>query len=204
MKREKIEYRLKRTLDAERYRHTLGVAKTARWMAERFGVNPEKAELAGLLHDCAKCMSLGEMKKAARSLSLDETTLASRALLHAPAGMCVAKERYGVEDPEVLGAIRWHTTGRAGMTKLEKIVYLADMIEPNRKPFPGMDALRRLCGTDLDEALRLALRLSLAHVLRQGNALHPDTMDALAEADPEAAREAEAALHPATQADDVV
>ena len=172
MKREKMAYRLKKELDAARYAHTLGVEKTAREMAEKFGVDEEKAALAGLLHDCAKCMPLSQMTKA------------SKALMHAVAGAHVAQDVYDVHDPEVLGAIRWHTTGHANMTKLEKIVYLADMIEPNRKPYPGLEALRKLCMTDLDEAMHMALLMSLDHVREQGKPLHPDTMAALAAYEP--------------------
>ena len=181
MKREKIEYKLKKALDSQRFRHTLGVAETAVRMAERFGADMEKADLAGMLHDCAKCMSLGEMQKAAKGEKPDSLMKESKALLHALAGMCVARDVYNVTDPEVLSAIRWHTTGRAGMTQLEKIIYLADMLEPNRKPFPGLEELRDLCGKDLDKAMHLALRMSLEHVQTQGKELHPDTLAALQE-----------------------
>ena len=161
MKREKMAYRLKKELDAARYAHTLGVEKTAREMAEKFGVDEEKAALAGLLHDCAKCMPLSQMTKAAKNEKLDPVMKESKALMHAVAGAHVAQDVYDVHDPEVLGAIRWHTTGHANMTKLEKIVYLADMIEPNRKPYPGLEALRKLCMTDLDEAMNMALLMNM-------------------------------------------
>ena len=184
MKREKMAYRLKKELDAARYAHTLGVEKTAREMAEKFGVDEEKAALAGLLHDCAKCMPLSQMTKAAKNEKLDPVMKESKALMHAVAGAHVAQDVYDVHDPEVLGAIRWHTTGHANMTKLEKIVYLADMIEPNRKPNPGLEALRKLCMTDLDEAMHMALLMSLDHVREQGKPLHPDTMAALAAYEP--------------------
>ena len=180
MKREKMIYRLKKTLDEQRFAHTLGVEKTARSMAAMFGADEEKAGLAGLLHDCAKCLPLAQMVKAAREVPLDPVMKESKALMHSVAGMCLAQTVYGVTDPEVLGAIRWHTTGRAGMTKLEKIIYLADMVEPTRKPYPGLEDLREACLTDLDEAMRTALRMSLAHVKEQGKTLHPDTMAALA------------------------
>ncbi len=180
MKRDKMLYKLRKTLDAQRFEHTLGVEETARKMALMFGVSEEKASLAGLLHDCAKCMTLSQMVKAARHLPLDPVMKESKALMHSVAGMCIAQTVYGVTDPEVLGAIRWHTTGRAGMTRLEKIIYLADMIEPHRKPYPGLEELREACLTDLDEALLMALRMSLDHVRQQGKTLHPDTMAALA------------------------
>ena len=180
MKREKMLYKLKKALDKQRYEHTLGVEETARQMAKCFGEDEEKAALAGRLHDCAKCMTLTQMLKSAKGEAVDPVMKESKALMHALAGMCVARDVFGVEDGDVLSAIRWHTTGRAGMTALEKIIYLADMIEPNRKPYPGLEEIRRLCFTDLDEAMHTALRGSLAHVQAQGKTLHPDTLAALA------------------------
>ena len=109
----------------------------------------------------------------------------SKALMHSVAGMCIAQDVYGVDDPEVLSAIRWHTTGHGNMTALEKIIYLADMIEPNRKPYPGIEDLRQLCMHDLDGAMHMALRMSLEHVLSQGKPLHPDTLAALMAYEPE-------------------
>ena len=148
MKREKMAYRLKKELDAARYAHTLGVEKTAREMAEKFGVDEEKAALAGLLHDCAKCMPLSQMTKAAKNEKLDPVMKESKALMHAVAGAHVAQDVYDVHDPEVLGA------------------------------------LRKLCMTDMDEAMHMALLMSLDHVREQGKPLHPDTMAALAEYEP--------------------
>ena len=181
MKREKIMYKLKKELDAQRYTHTLGVEETARQMALLFGEDPQKAALAGLLHDCAKCMTLTQMVKAAKGVPLDPVMKESKALMHAVAGMCVAKNVYGVDDPDVLGAIRRHTTGHAGMTRLEKIIYLADMVEPNRKPYPGLEQIRALCWKNLDQAMHTALTMSLEHVVSQGKTLHPDTLAALQE-----------------------
>ena len=179
MKYEKMLYKLKKELDAQRYEHTLGVARTAKEMAKCFGEDEGKAELAGLLHDCAKCLPLDKMVKAAKGEKPDEVMRESKALMHAMAGMCLARSVYGVEDEDVLSAIRWHTTGRAQMTNLEKIIYLADMIEPTRKPYPALEPLRKLCFIDLDEAMRYALTSSLAHVQAQGKTLHPDTLAAL-------------------------
>ena len=185
MKREKMEYKLKKELDHQRFEHTLGVEQTARQMARVFGEDEEKAALAGLLHDCAKCMPLSQMVKAARHEDIDPVMKESKALMHAVAGRCVARSVYGVEDEDVLGAIRWHTTGRADMTRLEKIIYLADMIEPNRKSYPGLEALRAQCMQDLDGAMHTALRMSLEHVKEQGKTLHPDTLAALTAYEPE-------------------
>ena len=181
MKRDKMEYKLKKELDRQRFEHTLGVEQTAREMARVFGEDEEKAALAGLLHDCAKCMPLSQMIKAARHADVDPVMKESKALMHAVAGRCVAQDVYGVQDEDVLGAIRWHTTGHAGMTRLEKIIYLADVIEPNRKPYPGLEDLRALCMQDLDGAMHTALAMSLEHVVSQGKTLHPDTLAALQE-----------------------
>lgn len=179
MNRDKMIYRLKKDLDNARFAHTLGVEQTSREMALIFGENVEKAALAGLLHDCAKCMPLSQMIKLAKKEPIDTVMRDSKALMHALAGMCMARDVYGISDPDVLGAIRWHTTGHGNMTKLEKIVYLADVIEPNRKPWPGLEALRAACRRDLDEAMHLALRQSLVHVQTQDKPLHPDTLAAL-------------------------
>lgn len=189
MKRDKIEYKLKKELDRQRFEHTLGVEQTAREMARVFGENEEKAALAGLLHDCAKCMPLSQMVKAAKHADVDPIMKESKALMHAVAGRCVAESVYGVQDEDVLGAIRWHTTGHANMTRLEKIIYLADVIEPNRKPYPGLEALRAQCMQDLDGAMHTALRMSLEHVKEQGKTLHPDTLAALAMYEPELAQD---------------
>ena len=185
MKREKMEYKLKKELDRQRFEHTLGVEETARKMAQAFGEDEEKAALAGLLHDCAKCLPLSQMVKAAKHESVDPVMKESKALMHAMAGMCMARDVYNVKDEAVLSAIRWHTTGCAQMTALEKIIYLADMIEPNRKPFPGLEELRALCMQDLDQAMHTALRMSLEHVKEQGKTLHPDTLAALKTYEPE-------------------
>lgn len=185
MKREKMAYKLKKELDRQRYEHTLGVEETAREMARIFGVDEEQAALAGLLHDCAKCMPLAQMAKAARHEDVDDVMKTSKALMHAVAGRCIAEDVYNVKDEEVLSAIRWHTTGRAQMTALEKIIYLADMIEPNRKPFDGLEELRVLCKTDLDAAMHRALSMSLEHVREQGKTLHPDTLAALQTYEPQ-------------------
>lgn len=201
MKRDKMEYKLKKELDRQRFEHTLGVEQTARQMARVFGEDEEKAALAGLLHDCAKCMPLSQMIKAARHADVDPVMKESKALMHAVAGRCVAQDVYGIQDENVLGAIRWHTTGHAGMTRLEKIIYLADVIEPNRKPYPGLEDLRALCMQDLDGAMHTALRMSLEHVREQGKPLHPDTLAALADYEPELAQEIRPSGDPGTAGD---
>lgn len=183
MTRTDMLKKLKKTLDPQRYSHTLGVEETAVRMARTFGADERKASLAGLLHDCAKCCSLQEMNAYVQNDSIAQTVdsdmHASRALMHGPAGVARARAEYGVDDPEVLHAIRYHTTGCAGMSVLDKIIYLADMIEPGRKEYPGLSDVRALCESDLDGAMRLALSQSAGYVNENRQALHPDTQKAL-------------------------
>ena len=181
MKREKILKKLEKALDKNRLRHTLGVEATAVQMAILFGEDTKAASRAALLHDCAKCMKLSEMQGLAKEEAKDPMMHDSKALLHAPAGAALAREEYKEEDEGVLSAIRWHTTGRPGMTRLEKIIYLADMIEPNRRTFPGLDELRMLCSQDLDAAMYKALNDSVSYVLSQGKTVHPDTLNTLSD-----------------------
>ena len=148
-----------RTMSPSRYVHTLGVEACAVRMANRFGDDPAKASLAALLHDCAKFMDVKEMCKLVdrQGIKTGKGERASRALLHAAAGVAMAKEKFGISDEDVLNAIRWHTTGHANMTRLEKIIYLADMIEPNRREFSGLSTIRAAAEQDLDEAMRQVL-----------------------------------------------
>ena len=135
---------LRTDLTPDRFKHTLGVERAALKLAAKNGVDPQKARLAALLHDCAKCMDERDMGNLLRRHGMEPKFVAdrTRTLMHAAAGMILAKEKYGIHDPEILGAIRWHTTGRAGMTKLEKLIYLADVVEPNRRVFPALPAIR--------------------------------------------------------------
>lgn len=169
-------------LSVKRFAHTLSVAATARRLALRHGLDAEKAEIAGLLHDCAKCMPLEAMQRLVREngLTQDEGLLESRALLHAVAGEYVARTEYGVTDPDILSAIRHHTTGAPGMSRLDMAVWLADTIEPTREPFPGLDELRALAEDSLERAMAFSLEGTLRHVRRKGHAVHHATTDTLA------------------------
>ena len=170
---------LSRTLSPHRLSHTLSVAETAVSLAARFGENPCQAHLAGMLHDCAKGLDAPSLLRLIRSggISADEIELSMPALLHAPAGAALAREQYHVNDAAVLSAIRWHTTGRRNMTRLEKIIYLADMIEPERADFPGLSDIRAEARVDLDRAVSMAAARSAEYVLERGKKLHPRTME---------------------------
>ncbi len=172
---------LQRTLTSERYRHTLGVERTAIKLAQLNAVDPDKARVAALLHDCAKCMPEKEMLALLKRHKMMPRHKAdqTRTLMHAPAGMILAQEKYGVTDPEILSAIRWHTTGHAGMTKLEKLIYLADVAEPNRRPFPALREIRQATWRSLDQGMKMAAERTLSYLDMKGVLPDPHTLELL-------------------------
>lgn len=176
---ERFKKKLGESLKPERYVHSLGVCAEAVKLAERYGADRDKAYIAGLLHDCAK----GYGKRRQRELceeygiELDEITLRCPAVIHAPLGAEIAKREYGIEDEEILKAIRVHTVGGAGMSKLDKIIYTADMIEPSRS-FEGVEELRRIAYEDLDRAVAAAVAQSIEFNLKKPSVIHPDTLAA--------------------------
>lgn len=178
---EKILEKLRKHISKHRYEHTIGVADTAQRLAERFGVDPYRARLAGLLHDCAKGMEHKEMYSLVKENvpDVDESELDSRAVLHAPAGMVVARSKYGVRDRQILSAIRKHTLGDAEMSALDALIYVADFIEPGRKAFPGLKKAREAAETDIFKALRICAELSSAYIAEQGLEVHPRTQEML-------------------------
>lgn len=125
---------LKANLNEERYEHSLGTADCAKKLAERFGLDKDKAYFTGLIHDCAKCMPKDETLAILKTLTLEDGELCNPKTHHAPVGAYVAKKEFGVEDAEILSAIRWHTLGKVDMTTFEKIIFLADKIEERTRP----------------------------------------------------------------------
>lgn len=170
-----------RDLSVKRFSHTLAVADTARRLALLHGLDPVKAEIAGLLHDCAKCLPLEEMQRIAREnqLTEDASILTSGALLHSVVGAHLARTKYGCTDAEVIAAILSHTTGKAGMSRLDMAVWLADTIEPTRAPYPLLDKTRMLAGLSLEKAMITSLEGTLQHVRKKGDAVHPATVETL-------------------------
>ena len=164
-----------------RFAHSLSVAFTARRLAELHGADPLQAEQAGLLHDCAKYVPLKEMQRiaAAHSLTDDPAFLESGALLHSIVGEQVARDQYGMEDPAVLEAIRYHNTGCAGMSRLAMCVCLADSIEPLRKSYPLLEDVRALAEHSLERALLLSLEGTARYVTSRGRYLHPRTQETI-------------------------
>ena len=166
---EKISKKLMKELDEDRYRHTQGVMYTSAALAMRYGADLKKALLAGLLHDCAKCIPGHTKIKMCEkyNLEISEIERKNPSLLHAKLGAYLAKDKYDIEDEEILMAIRSHTTGRPGMSLLEKIVYIADYMEPGRKDLPNMMDVRHLAFEDIDKCLYRILRDSLVYLKAQ-------------------------------------
>lgn len=163
---EEIQKKLKSKLKSSRYQHTLGVSYTAGALAMKYSIDIDKAVIAGLLHDCAKYMPADEMLKASTKygLNISKAEYAKPDLLHAKLGAYFARKKYQIEDDEVLSAIRYHTTGKPDMTTLEKIVYIADYIEPFRDKMPRLDIIRKTAFEDLDACLRMILEDSVAYL----------------------------------------
>ncbi len=167
---------LKENLTERRYRHTLGVAKTAVLLAKKFGENTDNAYAAGLLHDCAKELSMEEMLKLTEDITTDDLTKSSPALLHGAAGACLARKLYNIND-EIFGAIFYHTTGKANMSLLEKIIYIADYIEPNRN-FSGVEEVREKAFSNIDEGIIISCGNVIIHTVNSGKIIHPNTVEA--------------------------
>lgn len=180
MTKKQMNEKLETLLTGHRYAHSLGVVETAMKMAEIFSVDKEKTEIAALLHDCAKQIPHSEQLNLCKkyNIPLDDIKEKELGLLHAELGAYMAEHEFGVTDTEILDAIRYHTLGKKDMSKLEKIIYLSDIIEPNRKHFDGLDDLRSLCFTDLDKALLYGFALTISHTNRNGHILHNQTIEA--------------------------
>ena len=162
----------------ERVPHVEGVESTAVRLAERWGADPDDAAEAGILHDVTKAQGKEKQLKLCKKygIMLETAEIENPALLHALTGAALAKDRFGAADG-ICSAIRWHTTGRPGMTTLEKIVYLADYVEPTRD-FEGVEKLRALCFEDLDRAMCLGLEMSIDDLAERGRPVFHDTLDA--------------------------
>ena len=174
-----IEKYLKSKLTPERYTHVLSVRELALDLAKKYRADLWKVNLAVLLHDCAKWMKNSEQYEAAASheIQLDEVERHNPSLLHALIGVEFAVSRFGVEDPEILNAIRIHTTGSGKMTLIDKILYVADFAEPKRDHVEA-HAVRVLAYQDLDKAVFEVSRHKIEHLLAKGVLIHPHTIDA--------------------------
>ena len=166
-----IREELKKCLSSERYQHTLGVEFTAAALAMRYGADVYKAELAGLLHDCAKEYSNEVLvERCGKDAGTPKT-------LHAVYGPVVAKEKYGIDDAEILSSIRWHTTGKADMALLDKIIYVADFIEPCREMITILPEIRKLAFQDLTFAVYRIAQETIPYVKMRNLPIDEHTFD---------------------------
>lgn len=175
----KMKKTLRKYLDSARYEHTEGVMYTAAALAMRFGEDLEKAQVAGLLHDCAKCISDDKKIRICLKNKITMTDAEQRSpfLLHAKVGAYIARNKYGVEDEEILSAIACHTTGKPAMNQLDKIIFIADYIEPMRSKAPNLTDVRRLAFEDIDLALFKILSDTLAYL--RNSSKHIDSLTRL-------------------------
>ena len=162
----RIQKKLEKELDKDRYNHTLGVMYTSASLAMCHGADLENALYAGLLHDCAKCIPENTKLKLCEKnhLQVSDVERANPGLLHATLGAYLAEKKYNIKDQDILNAISSHTTGRPEMSLLEKIVYIADYIEPGRRELPNMAEVRKLAFQDIDLCLYRMLEDSLTYL----------------------------------------
>lgn len=172
--KETLLAKLRASIPEKRFVHSMGVAAEAARLARVHGADEARAELAGWLHDCAKGIPVGEQVATCDRLGvpLDDWTRACPPVVHGVLGAFLARRDYGVEDEAVLQAIRRHTVGAPGMTLLDKIVYLADLVEPGRA-FDGVESLRALVDANLDEAILVSIERQLALNAARRRPLHP-------------------------------
>jgi len=178
MNRESLLEATRSQMPARRWEHTLGVMSSAVALAKRYDADPERAELAALLHDYCKYWPIDEQRRVYAEEGLDPELLDyDPQLLHGPIAAEVVRKRHGIADEEVLDAIRYHTSGRENMTLLDKIVCLADYIEPGRD-FPGVHIIREIADHSLERALIAGLDSTIRFLLDKGKKVYPLTLAA--------------------------
>jgi predicted HD superfamily hydrolase involved in NAD metabolism len=170
-----IRNRVREALSAQRFEHVEGVVATAARLAERYGEDPKKARLAAWIHDYAREWPVARLRAYAERLQLPAEVAEIPNLVHGPVAAHLAEFEFGVDDPDVANAIRYHTTGRVGMSRLEKILCLADAIEPGRQ-YPGVDRLRSLAENDLTQALAESFDATIEYLIRRREPIFPGTV----------------------------
>lgn len=169
---------LEKRLKPSRFKHTCGVVKTACKMAKHYGADPHKTMVAAALHDYAKNMSPEALLEYAQAqkMKVDNIMRASAEVMHGLIGAKMVQMELDIEDQEILDAIAYHTVGRKGMSLIEKIVYLADAIEPGRSEYPGLEALRKIAYKDLDQGILISVTSTLNYVIDRGMIIHPNSV----------------------------
>jgi len=176
-RKEIIEY-IEKNLKPNRLEHTYSVAAEAVKLAEKYGENAEKAELAALFHDMFRSTPVQVLDMYVRQLGLPKRIIDNPNLSHGKIAAAVMKKDYGIDDEDMLNAVAYHTTGRAGMSTLEKIIFLADAIEPGRS-YPTVEETRSIAYMDLDRACISSLERTVEYIREIGEYLDPDTLNAL-------------------------
>jgi predicted HD superfamily hydrolase involved in NAD metabolism len=167
---------VKKRINEKRYTHSLNTAIEAAALAKKYGADESKAYVAGLLHDAAKGLPSSSLISIAaeNGIEVDEYEMNNPELMHGKIGAAIVSRELGIKDEDILSAIKWHTTGHENMSLLEKIIYLADIIEPGRN-FPETEALRAVAYKDIDEAMLKGLGHVMNFVKEKGLTLHPNS-----------------------------
>lgn len=170
---------LKARLSKKRFTHSMNVARAAHMLAEKWGADPQRAYLAGLLHDCCKELPFEEQAELMRGgpFAVSDEEWAAKPVWHGIAAASYMHAELGIEDEEVLLAARWHTVGRAHMSRLEEIVYMADLISADRT-YSDVDRFRKLARNDLNKALFCAFQYAIESVIKKGTPLPVSTVEA--------------------------
>lgn len=180
MNKNEIITWLKENLNEERFEHSLGVADKAKELAIKFGLDSEKAELAGLVHDCAKCLSKEDLIEIMdKYCSVESCEKINPKTFHAPAGAYVAKKEFNIYDEEILSAIRWHTIGHNNMTDFEKVIFIADKIEERTRPKEMIDFISPCLEEDkgLNKALLACYKLTIKSLVDRNLKICINTID---------------------------
>lgn len=176
---EEIKIKLLKDIGIKRLEHSLRVLEISQELGNLYGADIEKVSLAALLHDCAKLEDKNNLLKRAYEFDiiLDEIILNNQELIHGPLGAKIAKKKYDIDDREILEAIEYHTTGRINMSLIEKIIFIADYIEPKRN-FIGIEEVRELAFLDLDESIILAMEQTIRFLLDGKKLISTHTIEA--------------------------
>lgn len=174
---DSIEVYIEKNLNEKRKKHIYGVVETAKKLAEQYGSDPKKAETAALFHDMFRSTPVEILNMFVRQLHLDPVLMNNANLAHGPIAAVIMQRDYGIEDEDIINAVRYHTTGRENMSLLEKIIYLADAMEPGRA-YPGVDQLREIAEESLDQACLFSMERSINYIRERNLFLHEDTIKA--------------------------
>lgn len=174
---DSINSYIEKNLSKKRRAHVYGVVDTAKKLAEKYGCDINKAEMAALFHDMFRSTPVDVLNMYVRQLELDKAYLNNANLAHGPIAAIIMQRDYGITDTDLLNAVKYHTTGRARMSVLEQVIYLADAIEPGRN-YPDVDKARELAEISLEKACLFSMEHSINYIRERGLFLHEDTIKA--------------------------